>query len=357
MKAVIPPGGDESNKIRSTSLSTWVAAVKMALDAQGVHADSIMKELGMDVSMLDDPSARFPDALAWQLWDRALKETGDPLWGLHVARYITPPTFHALGYALMASQNLEEMFERAVRYFKVVTDAGEISYERLPTHGQLNITGHTHWNSKEREGVMWCVLDCLMLSVVRTCKIMVGPQLQFIEVRMQRPRPHDIEAFEKIFKCIPVFESADNAIVVSTEVLTRPLPFGNQMVARVNEDAMQKYMAEMGSEDLQARLRRLLREQLPSGTPSQEDLASRLAMSSRTLQRRLTELGLTYREVLNKVRHELALEYLADKRHSVSDVAYLLGYTELSTFTNAFVRWAGMSPNSWRKERLKPKAS
>lgn len=337
--------------MRSTSLSSWVAAVKRALESKGLNASAMMQEAGLDLSLLSDPLARYPDAQAWKVWTKALAATQDPLLGLHVARHIAPSTFHALGYALLASRNLAEMFERTARYFRVVTEAGELSFTHQANWGQLTMSGHAHWITEETEPVVWCVLDCFMLTMLRTCGMLAGPDFHLLELRLQRPRPQQQELFERIFRHQPIYGSADNALVVSNEVLMRPLPFGNSILAHLNDAAAQRYLDDLAQEDVLVQLKRLLQEQLPSGAASQEKLAERLSLTPRSLQRRLADAGTTYRDFLNSVRHELALEYLAHTQHAISDIAYLLGFTEVSAFTRAFGRWMGMSPKAWRAQR------
>ena len=82
--------------------------------------------------------------------------------------------------------------------------------------------------------------------------------------------------------------------------------------------------------------------------PSQEEVAEQLHMSPRTLQRRIGDSGTTYKEILDKTRHALAMAYLSAPQHSVSDVTYLLGFSCDSSFTRAFRRWTGQSPSDWR---------
>jgi AraC-like DNA-binding protein len=139
--------------------------------------------------------------------------------------------------------------------------------------------------------------------------------------------------------------------LVADEVLRKPLPHANTILARVNEEALSRYLADLNHGDnVSARLKRLLQERLPSGDPSQDELAALLHMTTRSLQRRLAELGTTYRELINQTRHELSLEYLAQRQHSISDIAYLLGFAEVSAFTRAFKRWTGQSPTAWREQ-------
>jgi len=336
---------------RASSLSSWVAAVKRAVEAKGLDAAALMRQAGMDLSLLDDPLARYPSEQTMAFWTLALQASGDPLLGLHTARHISPATFHALGYAALASSTLDEYFQRAARYFRVVTDAGELTYTRTPSHGRLTMLGHPALIASDTAGVAWCLIDCFIYTTLRVCGLLYGPSFEVLEIRLQRPAPSQREVFEQVLRHAPIYGCDDNTVLVADDVLRKPLPHANTILARVNEEALSRYLADLNHGDnVSARLKRLLQERLPSGDPSQDELAALLHMTTRSLQRRLAELGTTYRELINQTRHELSLEYLAQRQHSISDIAYLLGFAEVSAFTRAFKRWTGQSPTAWREQ-------
>jgi AraC-like DNA-binding protein len=97
------------------------------------------------------------------------------------------------------------------------------------------------------------------------------------------------------------------------------------------------------------RVREAIRAFLQEGAPQLGDVARGLHVSLRTLQRRLTEHGTSFQDEVDTVRRELAFQYLKDANLGVSQVAFLLGYSELSTFDRAFKRWTGMTPRIWRE--------
>ena len=336
---------------RATSLASWVLAVKRAVEAKGVDAEALMRQAGMDLSLLKNPLARYPVHQTMVLWQRAIEATGDPLLGLDVARQINPLTFHALGYAGLASRDLADMFLRLSRYFRIVSDAGELSFERVGRAGVLRMSGDAGLVAEAGAQATWGAADAFMLAILKVCGALYGEGFAVLEVRLQRPRPQDHERYERALRVVPVYGCEDNALWLDEAVLTRPLPLANAELARVNEEAASRYLSEvMGArdDDVVRKLLQWFRERLPEGEPRQEDAASHLAMTARSLQRRLADQDTTYREVLNQARHALALDYLRGERYSVSEIAYLLGFAEVSAFTRAFRRWEGTSPTAWR---------
>ena len=105
------------------------------------------------------------------------------------------------------------------------------------------------------------------------------------------------------------------------------------------------------TDDLAFKVRELITALLPDGQPMMDDVARELGMSSRTLRRRLAEQGLIYKEIVEDVRHELARRYVSEKRIKLKQVVYLLGYSDLAAFNQAFHRWTGLSPSDYRRKR------
>lgn len=347
----LPPGCTDAHA--PSTLVAWVAAVKRTVEDLGVDAVALMQAAGMDLSRLSDPHARYPVDQSLAFWQSALQATRDPLLGLEVARRIGPMTLHALGYALLSSTHLEDMLVRLARYFQVVSDAGTLSFERHGATGCLRMVGDDRVMVQAQAEAAWAAIDSFMLTALRGCRALYGPDFRVLELRLQRPRPADMARFEQAFRLQPVFGCEDNALWLDEEVLHRPLAHGNAELARMNEEVTRQYLARWKSaaaDDVAMALRRVLREMLPNGDPDQDEVAARLGLGTRALQRRLTEQGTRYRDVLDELRLELARQYLQEPGCSIGDIAWLLGFAEVSAFTRAFRRWTGQSPSAWRDQ-------
>src|SRR5215469_5842705 len=118
-----------ANSWHPTSLSSWGLAIAKALEARGCDPAAVFASAGLDFSVLDDPEARLPVRSPSRLWPLAVRATGDPCFGLEVARHTLPTTFHALGFSLAASATLHEAFERIVRYYRLISDAITVRFE------------------------------------------------------------------------------------------------------------------------------------------------------------------------------------------------------------------------------------
>ena len=122
-------------------------------------------------------------------------------------------------------------------------------------------------------------------------------------------------------------------------------------MARLSDQAAQHYLAALDRDDVVSRARAAILALLPEGEPSKGAVAERLAMSERTLTRRLAVDETSYRRLLDDVRRELAVAYMAEPRRSVIETAFLLGFTDQSNFARAFKRWTGETPTEYRASR------
>lgn len=330
--------------ITASALTSWAKAIRKALDAGGHDSAGLFAAAGLDVAALADPNARYPVARTTRLWQLAVAATGDDAFGLTVARHVGPTTFHALGYALNASATLHEMFDRMLRYFAVISDAFALEFGESPDGYRFAIRPSVPGAQPADEAI-----DACAALVVRLCRALLGrrefaPRL----VRLQRAEPHNRLAFEKQFRAPLQFSAAENAVYFDLAVLDTPLDGANPELARYNDEIVARYLARLQRDDVVARVRAVLTELLPRGEPGAAAVAARLHLSERSLQRRLAEVQTGFSAVLKDTRHSLAKSYLRDPQTSVGEVAYLLGFADLSSFTRAFRRWEGISPSEFR---------
>lgn len=327
----------------ATTLTSWARAIRKALDAAGLDSAALFAEAGLDIAALGDAQARYPVARTNRLWQLAVAATGDPAFALKVAREPGVMSFHALGVSLSASTTLREAFERLIRYFRVVSDGAEL---RFSCHGdtcryEIAATAAGHVPIPE-------AVDAFAYVVVRLCRGLYRRDHAPLEVRLRRPAPADPGPWERAFRCPIVFDAAENVLLFGAAAFDAPLEFANPELARQNDEVAARYLARFGKLLIRERLRAVLIEQLPRGEPSQDKAADALHLSSRSLQRRLADEGTSYKDVLDELRRELAMSYLLEARQSISDITYLLGFSDTSSFTHAFRRWTGVAPSRWR---------
>lgn len=329
----------------ATALTSWAKAIRKALDATGIDSAALFVEAGLDLAALDDPNARYSVAATTRLWRLAVKVVGDDAFGLTVVRHIGQTTFHALGYSVLASSTLREAFERSLRYFRLVTDAGDLSF--APDGAHYRLTLHTPASGPQPAPE---AIDAFALMFVRLCRGLHRREFSPARVALRRPQPLNLAAFERAFRAPLQFGAAENALWFDRAVFEQPLAGANPALARHNDEAVLQQLARLPQQDLRTRVQAALIQQLSLGEPSQEQAAAALHMSLRNFQRKLADEGTSYTALLNETRENLALSYVRDARYSLSEITYLLGFADASSFNRAFKRWTGLSPSAYRAQ-------
>lgn len=346
-----------------TTMSSWAKAIRRTLEARGLDARALFGAAGMDWSLLDDPTARYPVAQSARLWALAVAATSDPALGLSVASHVPATAFHALGYAVMASASLREMLERIVRYFRIVSDASALELEvddhyctliahtpapppahpsRSPPLGQEADRAAAGEPAPE-------AIDAFLSMLVRTARSLAGRDLTPALVAFRRSQPPG-DAHQRVLRAPLCFDAPKDLVRFHRADCERPLDTANRDLARHNDAIAQQLLDRLkpaGAESTRARVRAALLKQLADGEPAAEEIARQLLMSLRTLQRKLAAEQTSFDAVLAELRRELAESWLREARYGVSDIAFLLGYTDASSFTRAFRRWHGVAPSRW----------
>jgi AraC-like DNA-binding protein len=175
------------------------------------------------------------------------------------------------------------------------------------------------------------------------------------QVKFAHPAPSVVREHERVFQAPIRFTAGENALVFPSELLHLPCRTADPgLLAVLSRHADQILSVLPQTDSWSDRIRRTAAEELGRGTAPVEQVARRLGLSVRSLQRRLAEEGTSYTELLDGIRHELAVRYFRDSRLSIAQIALLLGYAETSSFDRSFRRWCGMSPSDYRAGKTKP---
>jgi AraC-like DNA-binding protein len=338
------PGQQERNVIAS-----WAVAVAEALDERGIESSRLYSDAGIDIATARDPSTRFAADQMTRVYELSEQATGDPSFGLSIAEYVHPTSLNALGYSLFASRDLESFCRRIVRYFGLVSTnavtemestGGEFLLSMLPATGQTCDAPQDAW----------------LATLLRFSRFIYRPTFNPLRVYLRRPLPdRNLDKFSAWFRAPIEFGSKRNTLVFDSRDMTVRLPAANAELARQNDQVVMSMLKQIGRSDIIARVRAAFIGLLPSGECSKQAVAAQLNMSERTLQNRLMARDTSYSTLLSETRRELAEQYMNQRLHSVSEVAFLLGFSEISSFSRAFRAWTGESPSRYRDRVLRGK--
>jgi AraC-like DNA-binding protein len=329
--------------MRGSTISSWALLVARALDAGGHDSRAIFESAGLDPAKLNDPDARYPIDGMGRLWRLAAQVTRDPYFGLTTANHWHPTTLSALGYSWMASDSLRDALVRMSRYGRIVSTVADMALEESDENFAFRLQSRLPRVEVPNEAV-----DAALATLVKMCRMSYGEDFHPLRVATIRPEFDDPTRYLNFFRAPVEFSAESNVLYFSKISLEEHLPTANPRLARINDKVITEYLAQFDKRSTATRVRAKLIDLLAAGHVTQQDVADSLHMSLRTLQRKLSEEQTSYKDLLGETRKELANQYLREAHLSVSEVTYLLGFSEPSNFARAFKRWTGHTPSEFR---------
>lgn len=335
-------------KVESTTIASWALAVCRTIDASGASSQKILDELAIDPSVLIDPNARLPVSQMTQLWRKAVTLTGDEAIGLKVANFVQPTSFNALSFSLLVSESLNDAWVRVKRYYSIISNVLEMDIEHGEHESALcfNKIAGRHYADE--------AIDAFMATSYLMAFQVSHGQIIPCRLELERRQPFDSKPFNDLFNCPIKYAANSNKIYYSNTALQRPFPSANRQLALSNDEAIQAYFQTISQQAFSKKVTEAITFSMTLGNPLRDKVAQSFHMSSRNLQRKLRQEGTSFSELVENVRKELAIKYLANNQLAVIDVSFRLGFKDPSNFTRAFKRWHGLSPLQY-KQRHKVK--
>lgn len=330
-----------------STLASVAGMVVSALQQRGMDGRDVLRQAGLDPARLDDPHARYPYTGMTRLWQQAVAVTDDACFGLTASQHFNVASLHGLGFAWLASDTLVDAMQRMVRYFKVATTATGLSLDLVDNRYALRIDATIPGAAPAPAS-----MDFAAGVIIALCRLSIGESFRPLRVCLAHPPP-DPGCTERLIQALRTrieFDTEAMVVEIARDPAETPLPFRNQELAHANENVLIRYLAELDRSAVGARVKARLVDALPAGAVSEKAMADSLHMSTRSLQRRLRDEDTTYKQLLDTTRHELAVRYLGPSGMSVTEVTYLLGFSDPSNFSRAFKRWQGLSPSAYRDQ-------
>ncbi|WP_187276521.1 AraC family transcriptional regulator [Parahaliea maris] len=322
-----------------------ILPVAAALRLRGEDPISLLADVGIDAAKVANPEWRIAEADWRRLLQHCVEVTGEEDFGLLAARQLQPQVLRSLGLAWLASDTVYDGLRRMIRFNQLLTTASRLHLEEDDTTVRVFSEATT-----ELGAAVPAEVDYGLAVIVRMCRLTLGEYLAPVTVQMTRPAPLEPHPWEYQFAAPVSFDQPVNCLCWSRGDIEEPLVTGDPELARVNDEQSQAYLDGFLSPSTSREVVGKIIERLPDGPPSQRQIADALHVSNRTLQRKLKEEGTSFMDLLQDTRLQLAQKYLRSPGRSVVETAYLLGFSEPSTFSRAFKRWTGQAPADYRED-------
>jgi AraC-like DNA-binding protein len=316
---------------------------------RGVNSEIVLAEAGVDHAIFADTEARLPRERWAAVWRVLEGKLGDPAIAVHLAYAIPFGAFDVLDYVAVTSPTIGEGIIRASRYFRLVHDQVNLEIEGCGEFSRIHYRFAGESFGADRYSSEF-TLACVVVRLRHSSGVHWSPR----EVHFRHPAPRgDLAPYRDLFECEVRFGMPSSQIVVDSSVLELPNKGADALLNTVlqrHATTLLQTLPETSSivEAVRAELRRAFVE----GEPTIESVARALALSPRTMQRRLREEDATFNEVLDDERRALAQRFLGDSRMGIAEVGFLLGFSDPSAFHRAFRRWTGQTPGDFRRAAL-----
>ena len=299
----------------------------------------------LDQSKLQGPApTRYAGEHILKLWDRILRETGDPIIGFRMAFFAGLKTFGVLGQILPRCATIYEAYHQTARYVALASQAAQFTVTR--TRKELMISVARLGVPRNLDGpIMIWGLTNLCLTPQRVAGATVVPKQ--VTCAFPSPGPDALRTLRERFPY--KFDCEANAVVFDRSVGDIVVPSADEDLKKLLEETMDRHLAELGpAASFEQGMLTLLRSMINGNMPTLASLSKRSGMSQRTLQRRLAEANTSFQQLLRQVLREASDTYLASGEISHGEIAFLLGYSEESAFSRAYRSWTGHPPGATR---------
>ena len=331
--------------------SVYVACLKAVVQAAaalGVDSASLLRDAGISEELMRAPGERIPLAHYLNCYRTAVERSGDPDLGLHVGHIVYFSGMNLHLYMTTICRNLKEYFNVIPSTIRIRGDTGRVLIRPKGDFIRLE------WHALNEEMGSWRPLvDEMLKSSAEIVNAICALPVPVRAAEFSYPAPDDTRALKRAFGSNLKFGCEVSCLYFSREVVRYPLidvgfELDNNLLA-----ATRSVFDEPASVDPFLRDTRVaIRRALPGGTLTIDSLAVELGISRRTLQRRLSALGSSFKKILQDVREEQSRRYLDDPRLAITEIALLLGYSDQASFSNAFKAWCGCAPTEYRQREV-----
>jgi AraC-like DNA-binding protein len=330
----------------ATLPALFVTSVIERAAERGADRSALLAASGASAEALRAPEAPVPIVHVFAVWDAAMRAIRDPAFPIAYARTFAIEHYPVLGFAVMTAPTGGEAIARVIRFGGLLTTSGRWSLEER---------GDTVRLSWIRQGArplgVRVANESAIAEFLHATRQVLGADIRVLAASFRHAAPPDVRAHDTHFG-VRVRWGADEEGIVFTRAVIDAIPrLANPALSAYFEERARSVLAVAhDDETLAQRVARVVAEDLDASEPSILRAAKRLATSERTLRRGLASEGLSFRTLVEDVRRARAEALLAEGRTSLVEIAFSLGFSELSSFSRAFKRWTGSTPREARRD-------
>ncbi len=333
----------------------WISTVFVhkALDAavllDCIEADArpaLFRLVGVDSYAPIDPNKMISDSDFFSLLERleevSVRGRSVPI---HMGASMCCDDYGAFGLAFKSAPDLLGSYARVERFGKVVTSISNFRVERSGASVFMDVI-----QARDRHLGLTMTNELAVAAAMALSREVSSDGFAPVAVHLMSDRPADDSEYQAHFGCPIIFGADRDALELTVAAASQPNRLSDNGMSRFFETHLDHQLSQINdTSELQRRIVGLISDALSEGVPALADVAGRMGMSSRTLQRRLSADGLAYQDLVLDARRTLSERLLRRTDYALAEIAFLTGFSDQSTFTRAFRRWHGQTPASYRR--------
>ncbi len=329
-----------SNRFRISGL------LSQKLVELSISPEAVLRHADLPLAFFDQEKIYVTTKELFSLWMSIDELSNDPAIGLKMGSEDRIERYDPIAIASLYTRSFRDAMGRAARY-KQLTCPEKIE---LKTKGEECAIQFIWTLTDDKEPPVFT--DLCFAWVQSIGQRGIGHKITPLRVEYERP-PANRELLEDHFGCPVIFNAKRNSIIFSESDFDHPfLTHNADLLAAISPHLEEELANQRASQNLHDQVKTIIKRVLAGQRPEIKQIAKEIGQSVRTLQRRLSESGISYKEVLEDARRELARHYLLHSSLELNETAYLLGYEDPNSFFRAFNQWEGLPPGRWREQQL-----
>ncbi|BEO36631.1 AraC family transcriptional regulator [Serratia marcescens] len=323
------------------------SALAVRLAALGVDIEQLGRLAGLPAGLFGErrDKVKLTTQQFFSVWRTLPQLSDDPGFGLRLGGDVAPEHYDIASVAALHSATLGEALQKIARYKRLVCPE-----ELMLVEDGDSMRLHTRWTMSEGHAPAM-LIDAMFAAITTLCRRGTGLPLQPLAIELTR-RADAASPLARYFGCPVAFNAPLDVLVFDRALMRQPFVTYNQDMLAVLLPGLEAELARsLAEHDLPTQVMAILGRSMRGQRPSVNSVAAELYLSPRTLQRRLQQHGYSYQQLLDKTRHRTACRLLADTDLEPGEIAFVLGFEELNSFSRAFMQWEELTPSRWRTQR------
>lgn len=315
---------------------------------QKIALPALLRRAGLPTGLFEQEKVYLTTAQLFALWRSVGEMSSDPAIGLKLGSETRLARSHPAGIAVLCSRTFEDALQR-LAWYKQLTCPEEIRVERGAQEASVEF-----FYVEATEPQPDLLVDMVLSWILSVGRHGTDGQISPLRLELTRDVRHR-QLFESHYDCQVRFKANRNALIFRNNDLDCPFVTHNaEMLEVIGAHLESELKAQKKGANIGEQVKHTLSRSMAGKRPTLEDIAKELGLGPRTLQRRLTDGGLTFQQLVEDTRRELARHFLKQRAVELNETAFLLGFEDANSFFRAFQIWEGVSPGEWRSRQVHP---